>query len=135
MTAEEEVLEAARRLVEAFGSHDVEAYFASFAEDATFVFHNHPALLGSRAEYEAVWSGWEQDGFHVDGCVSTAQRAHLLTADVAVFVHCVSTTLAGEPAPQRERESIVFRRDGSGRWLGVHEHLSVDPTTDADQSP
>jgi len=132
MTAEEEVLEAARRLVEAFGSHDVPAYFDSFAADASFVFHNQPAPLDSRAEYEAVWAGWEQEGFHVDGCTSTDRRVHLLTEDVAVFTHSVRTTVAGEAAAQRERETIVFRRTASGRWLGVHEHLSVDPGADVE---
>jgi ketosteroid isomerase-like protein len=130
MTTQEQVLEAAGRLVEAFGSHEVATYFDSFAEDATFVFHTNPELLGSRAEYEAVWSAWESDGFRVEGCTSSDQRVHVVTPDVAVFTHSVSTRLAGEQEPQRERETIVFRRDPSGRWLGVHEHLSADPTAD-----
>jgi ketosteroid isomerase-like protein len=129
MTTQEEVLEAARLLVVAFGSHDVAAYFDSFTADATFVFPNCPAPLESRADYEATWKTWEQDGFRVEGCVSSDQRVHLVTDDVAIFMHNVSTTVEGEPAPQRERETIVFRRDASGRWLGVHEHLSADPTT------
>lgn len=129
MTTQEEVLEAARLLVVAFGAHDVAAYFDSFTADATFVFPNCAAPLESRADYEATWKSWEQDGFRVEGCVSSDQRVHLLTDDVAVFTHDVSTTIAGEVAPQRERETIVFRRDASGRWLGVHEHLSADPAT------
>jgi ketosteroid isomerase-like protein len=128
MTTQEQVLEAARHLVDAFGSHDVPRYFASFAADATFVFHSWPAPIESRADYEAIWHAWESDGFRVEGCVSSDQRVHLLTEDVAVFTHSVSTSLAGEAEPQRERETIVFRRETSGRWLGVHEHLSVDPT-------
>jgi uncharacterized protein (TIGR02246 family) len=128
-TQEEDVLEAARRLVEAFGAHDVSAYFDSFTPDATFVFPNCPAPLGSRAEYEATWRTWEQDGFRVEACVSSDQRVHLIDDDVAVFTHDVSTSLAGEATPARERETIVFRKDASGRWLGVHEHLSADPTT------
>jgi ketosteroid isomerase-like protein len=134
MTAQEEVLDAARRLIEAFGSHDVPAYFGSFAADATFVFHNHPVPLASRADYEAVWRGWEQEGFHVEGCTSSDQNVHLLTPEVAVFTHSVSTRLAGDEAAQRERETIVFRRDPSGRWLGVHEHLSVDPVDPAGEA-
>jgi uncharacterized protein (TIGR02246 family) len=128
-TQEDDVLEAARRLVEAFGSHDVSAYFDSFTPDATFVFPNCPAPLGSRAEYEATWRTWEQEGFRVEGCVSSDQRVHLIGDDVAVFTHHVSTSLAGEADPERERETIVFRKDAAGRWLGVHEHLSADPTT------
>jgi uncharacterized protein (TIGR02246 family) len=129
MTTQDEVLEAARLLVDAFGAHDVAAYFDSFTPDATFVFPNCPTPLESRADYQATWSAWEQDGFRVEGCVSSHQRVQVLTDDVAVFTHDVSTTLAGEAAPERERETIVFRKDASGRWLGVHEHLSTDPTT------
>jgi ketosteroid isomerase-like protein len=128
-THEEDVLEAARQLVEAFGSHDVSAYFDSFTPDATFVFPNCPAPLGSRAEYETTWKTWEQEGFRVEACVSSDQRVHLINDEVAVFTHSVSTSLAGEAAPERERETIVFRKDCSGRWLGVHEHLSADPAT------
>ena len=128
MTTQEQVLEAARHLVDAFGSHDVPAYFASFAADATFVFHNWPAPIESRSDYEAIWESWERDGFRVEGCVSSDQRVHLLTQDVAVYTHSVRTSLAGEVEPQRERETIVFRQEASGRWLGVHEHLSIDPT-------
>ncbi|GAA1148938.1 nuclear transport factor 2 family protein [Nocardioides aquiterrae] len=122
------MLEAARRLVDAFGAHDVASYFDGFAADATFVFPNCPAPLESRAEYEATWQDWEQDGFRVEGCTSSDPRVQLLTDDVAVFTHRVTTALAGEEAPQHERETIVFRRDAAGRWLGVHEHLSPDPT-------
>jgi ketosteroid isomerase-like protein len=51
----------------------------------------------------------------------------ILSPDTAVFTHRVRTRLAGEAAELSERETIVFRRDSSGTWLGVHEHLSVDP--------
>lgn len=50
---------------------------------------------------------------------------HFLTPDVAVFTHEVATdvSLGGERGVSRERETIVFRRDGDG-WIAVHEHLS-----------
>jgi ketosteroid isomerase-like protein len=127
VTAQDEVLRAAQQLVDAFGSHDRPAYFASFADEATFVFHNFPDTIESRADYEAIWATWEQEGFHVEGCLSLDQRVRLVTPDVAIFTHRVRTSLAGETSPQRERESIVFRREPTGRWLGIHEHLSVDP--------
>ena len=57
----DDVLAVAAALVDAFGRHDVEAYFGAFRADATFVFHSHPEPLGSRAEYEALWRSWEQD--------------------------------------------------------------------------
>jgi ketosteroid isomerase-like protein len=123
----DEVLDAGRALVAAFGSHDVPRYFASFAEDASFLFHNTDEVITSRSRYEQIWREWERDGFRVLGCRSLDQRVQLLGPDTAIFTHRVRTLLAGEEAELRERETIVFRRDGSGRWLGVHEHLSVDP--------
>ncbi|MDN5764970.1 MAG: hypothetical protein L0H96_02005 [Humibacillus sp.] len=52
-----------------------------------------------------------------------------LFADVAVFTHRVRTltsTKAGQ-AESAERETIVFHRALGTQWVGVHEHLSVDP--------
>ncbi|NJC72608.1 nuclear transport factor 2 family protein [Planosporangium thailandense] len=128
--ARAEVLGAARALVHAFGSHDVDRYFSAFAADATFVFHNCAELIGSRSRYQEVWREWERDGFAVHGCRSLDQRVRLLTPDTAVFTHRVRTRVAGEPAELRERETIVFRREPAGGWLAVHEHLSVDPAPD-----
>ena len=125
----EQVMEAAATLVAAFGAHDVGGYFGAFAPDATFLFHTTPGLLESRAAYEAEWASWEADGFRVLGCESLDGQARTLTRDVAVFTHRVRTrvrTAAGEEE-LAERETIVFRRDAGGRWLGVHEHLSAEP--------
>lgn len=127
MDPRDEVLDAARGLVSAFGSHDTVRYFASFAEDASFVFHNSDETITSRSRYEEIWHAWEQDGFRVLGCHSLDQRVQLVGPDIAVFTHRVRTRLAGEDAELRERETILFRREPSGAWLGVHEHLSVDP--------
>jgi ketosteroid isomerase-like protein len=129
--ARREVLDAAAALVEAFGSHDKKTYFEAFHAGATFVFHTAEQPLGSRAEYERLWSSWEQeDGFHVESCASTDQHVQLLgSGDVAVFTHRVHTvvrTAAGEEELD-ERETVVFERDADGRWLAVHEHLSPAP--------
>lgn len=125
----DEVLAAAEGLVRAFGSHDRDAYFSAFAPDATFLFHTLGRVLGSRAEYEQEWAMWEADGFHVEGCRSIDRRVDLLTPDVAVFTHRVRTSLAGSTAEERERETIVFRKQDDG-WRAVHEHLSADPGED-----
>lgn len=121
---------AADALLAAFAAHDRDAYFAAFAPEATFVFHTTPRVLGSRAEYEAEWASWEDDGFHVEGCETLDRRIDLVAPDVAVLTHRVRTRLAGVDETQRERETILFRRDGSGSWLAVHEHLSPDPGED-----
>lgn len=127
MTASE-VTEAARALVAAFGSHDREAYFAAFAPSATFVFHNYERVLNSRDEYEALWDQWVEGGFRVLGCTSSNQAVTMLSPAVAVFTHDVRTQLADgtDVVTTAERETIVFQR-ADGRWLGVHEHLSVAP--------
>jgi uncharacterized protein (TIGR02246 family) len=125
-----EVLAAAAEVVRAFGSGDVDGYFACFAKDATFVFHSTPRVLDSRAAYRDEWTSWERaDGFRVLECTSSEQRVQDL-GDVAVFTHRVRTRVyaGGEEAELRERETIVFRRNGDGRWLAVHEHLSPDPS-------
>ena len=124
--SETAALLAATELIAAFGSHDTRRYFDGFAPEATFLFHAEPALLPDRAAYEALWADWERDGFRVLSCRSLDARIDLITDDVAVFTHSVRTRLAGVDEEQRERETIVFRRGADGRWLGVHEHLSLD---------
>jgi ketosteroid isomerase-like protein len=129
MSVTEDVLNAARHLVEAFGRHDTAAYFDCFAPGATFIFYTTPARLANRAEYEALWAAWErQDAFRVLCCESAGQAVQIL-GDVAIFSHDVTTlvrTTAGEQTV-RERESIVFWQCDDGTWTAVHEHLSPQP--------
>jgi uncharacterized protein (TIGR02246 family) len=131
VTEADEVRAAAADLVRAFGSHDREAYFAAFAPSSTFLFHAMDRLLASRAEYEELWRSWEAEGFRVLGAESSEARVDLVAPGVAVFTHRVTTTVADTPEPLRERETIVFTRDADGRWLAVHEHLSLDPEAPA----
>jgi ketosteroid isomerase-like protein len=126
--AEDGVLAAAARLVGAFSGHDTDAYFAAFAEDASFIFHNLDRVLTSRDAYRAEWRLWEaRDGFRVLDCRSTEQHVQI-AGDVAVFIHAVETdiSMSGERITNRERETIVFRRE-AGEWIAFHEHLSVLP--------
>lgn len=113
----------------AFARHDVTTYFESFAPEATFIFHNCDDVVLSRTAYEDLWRTWERDGFRVLSCASIGGAVQMLGADVGVFRHSVRTALAdGNGSIETgERETIVFQRL-DGRWLGVHEHLSVDPT-------
>ena len=124
--SEPEVLAAVDAIIDDFGHHRRDAYFAGFAEDATFVFHTGRGRLESRADYEAEWDRWERDeDFRVLACRSSARRVQQIGVDVAIFTHDVETELAdGEGSVTlQERETIVLhRRDG--RWLCVHEHLS-----------
>jgi len=124
----EEVLAAARHLVQAFGRHDEADYFDCFAPDATFIFYTTATRLGSAAEYQDLWRTWErEDGFRVLSCTSARQQVQDL-GDVAVFSHNVTTVIRSTRGEETvaERETIVFRRDGE-RWVAVHEHLSANP--------
>ena len=129
MSTQQAVLQAASALVDAFGRHDVGAYFAAFAEDASFLFHNHPVRLENRAAYQALWQSWEAAaGFRVLACRSSDQHVQWL-GSLALFAHQVSTTVQVDGVTQQlqERESILFRQEADGRWLAVHEHLSPLP--------
>ncbi|BEL03640.1 nuclear transport factor 2 family protein [Actinoplanes sichuanensis] len=123
-----QVLEAAARIVAAFGAHDTVGYFRGFAADATFVFHTTAQPVRSLSDYEQLWYGWERDGFRVLSCESTDQHVQPVGEDVAIFTHRVRTVVRLDGAEQTldERETIVFhKRDG--QWLAVHEHLSGAP--------
>lgn len=128
MAAEDEVIEAAVALIDAFARNDRRRYFAAFTPDATFIFHGTARVLESRADYEAEWEAWIRDlAFHVKGCISSRRVVKLL-GDVAVFTHQTEThiaTKAGEES-YHERETIIFHKV-DGKWLGVHEHLSPLP--------
>ncbi|MEU5519344.1 YybH family protein [Streptomyces sp. NPDC093250] len=126
-TTVQEVRTAADALVAAFAEGRLDDYFGAFAPDATFVFHTTPRRLGSTAEYRALWQQWvDQDGFRILGCTSSAQLIQPF-GDTAVFSHDVETRVATHTGEEtlHERETIVFRRAGNGRWLAVHEHLSA----------
>jgi ketosteroid isomerase-like protein len=126
MTHELEVLRAANALIGHFGSGEVEAYFAAFAPQASFIFHQHPDRLMSLEAYRQCWRDWEREtGFRVIACQSSGQVVRML-GDTALFMHDVRTeteTNTGRSIAY-ERESILFRQEPDGRWLAWHEHLS-----------
>jgi ketosteroid isomerase-like protein len=128
VSAVDEVVAAATKIVDDFGNHRTNDYFSGFAADATFMFYTHTERLNSRAEYEALWALWEKDdGFRVHGCRSRDQRVQILSESAAVFTHYVESDveIGGDVSTINERETIVFeRRDGS--WVAVHEHLSPE---------
>lgn len=120
---------AAGALVAAFATHDRERYFDSFAPNASFIFYNSDRVFYSREEYEIEWKEWETTGFQVLACTSLNPNVMVLTPEVAVFTHQVRTRLntADGIIDTGERETIIFQLC-EGKWLGVHEHLSLDPT-------
>lgn len=130
--AHEDVLSTASALVDAFARHDTTAYFAHFSAEASFIFYTIPEPLTSRSAYEQLWESWERvDGFRVLSCSSLEQSVRLVGA-TAVFSHRVLTEVDTHNGPDSldERETIVFEKQESGRWVAVHEHLS--PSTPSD---
>ena len=123
--SESDVLAAAQNLVECFGAFDKVAYFACFAQDATFTFYNYAPTLNSRAEYESLWDEWAGNGWRVTSCTSSEQRVHMVSREVAIFTHQVDTVFGPEDPLAHERETIVFVYDHE--WRAVHEHLSALP--------
>jgi ketosteroid isomerase-like protein len=124
-----EVMRAAATIVRGYGAHDTEAYFAGFHPEATFVFHTSPERLGSTGEFRTEWERWErEDGFRVLSCRSSDQHVQVW-GEVAVFTHTIDSVVrtADGDESSTERETIVFARQGDGRWLAVHEHLSPLP--------
>ena len=116
---------AAQRLVDAFSRNDASAYFASFTEDATFVFHNMEQPLLSRHAWFTQWTDWQKEGGAIIKCVSSNQHVQI-NGDVAIFFHDVDTLVqsGGQQRRLAERETIIFRRTQQG-WLACHEHLSA----------
>ncbi|MBU6397901.1 MAG: nuclear transport factor 2 family protein [Rhodospirillales bacterium] len=123
-----EVCAVATALIAAFEANDRDGYFSYFIPEARFIFHAVPFVMESRAAYEAEYDRWvREEGFTVLECTSTRQHADVY-GDSAVFTHQTFTrvrTHVGESG-YHERESIIFTRQ-NGRWLAVHEHLSLLP--------
>ena len=129
----EAVLAAASEIVDAFAATDGERYFATFAPDASFVFHTEPERLADRAAYEQLWAGWVDGGWRVVSCDSSDRLVQTFPGG-AVFTHSVDTTVdTGDGTESyRERETIVFRAEEATdatatRLVAVHEHLSPMP--------
>jgi ketosteroid isomerase-like protein len=120
------VLAAAHKLIHAFSRHDRIRYFRAFSPDASFIFYAHSRVLATRAEYEKLWTAWEVHlGFRVLGCESSEQSVQML-GSTAIFRHRVVTMVSTKAGVSRldERETIVFQRTDTRKWLAVHEHLS-----------
>lgn len=130
LPSEGEVLEAAARIVDAFAATDTERYFSAFAPESSFIFHTEQHQLRSREAYEQLWADWVSDGWSVVSCTSSNQQVTVFPGG-AVFSHEVATTARTRDGDEsyRERETIVFRRDGNDRLIAIHEHLSPTPAS------
>lgn len=126
------VLEAATSLISAFGATDTDAYFGSFTDDATFVFHTERRPVITKTDYQDEWRSWLTSGWSVVAVESSSQRVDL-HGRLAVFTHVVRTTSRApseavtDEQTVHERETILFARQLDGSVLAVHEHLSLAP--------
>ncbi|VFT11052.1 ketosteroid isomerase [Pseudomonas aeruginosa] len=127
----EQVLEAARRLVAAFARNDAEAYFAAFSEDASFIFHNWPQPLRSRAAYRKLLGALATRGRLRSAGVRIQQylrQPARRPGDLQPRCRHPGCASRGTESLNRERETILFRLEQQeGRWLACHEHLSAMP--------
>jgi ketosteroid isomerase-like protein len=126
MPAKKEVIQTALDLISAFAKNDRKSYFSYFTPDANFIFYSVNRVLESRAAYEDEWETWiKNDGFHVEECISINHRVKIY-GDVAVFSHDTRTRVSTNDGKHsyNEKETIVFHKV-EGKWLGVHEHLSL----------
>jgi ketosteroid isomerase-like protein len=124
--AAQQVLEAADRLVAAFGEGRVDDYFACFHPEATFIFYTTDRRLESTAEWRLLWNRLvREDDFRVLECFSRERRVQDL-GNGAVFTHDVETHVSTRSGKEtlHERETIVLARQEDGTWLAIHEHLS-----------
>ena len=73
--------------------------------------------------------GEEAHGLHIEGGDSS-EPAVVTHGSMAVFSHRRTTRLQfdGHSETRRERETLAFGKDKSGRWLALHRHLSLDPS-------
>ena len=121
-----QVLEAADRLVAAFGEGRVDDYFACFHPAATFIFYTTDRRLESTMEWRLLLDRLaREDNFRVLECFSRERRVQAL-GDGAVFTHDVETHISPRSGKEilHERETVVFVRQEDGSWLAVHGHLS-----------
>ncbi|MDH6236728.1 nuclear transport factor 2 family protein [Cryobacterium sp. CG_9.6] len=121
-----EALAAVDDIIDNFGHHRRDDYFAGFAPDATFLFYTHPHRLESRSAYERLWASWEHvNSFRVLACTSDNRHIQMF-GHTAVFTHDVDTLVAidGVTSTLLERESIILEQR-NGAWICVHEHLSA----------
>jgi uncharacterized protein (TIGR02246 family) len=121
--AEDEVLALHRRVLDAWGAGDAEAFAAPFRDDAVFVAFDGSVLCGRAQIADAhrdLFERWLKGSRLID----ERTIVRFLGADTAI-VHAVGgTVLRGKASPAPERDSIqtlVAVRDAGG-WTFVSFH-------------
>jgi len=86
---------------------------------------NEQGVLQAAAHLVSRFAAHDFDGYF--SCFDE-KTVFILFGSVAIFSHDVATTLGTNDGDKsfNERETIVFN-EVSGKWVGVHEHLSPMP--------
>ncbi|HWO69487.1 MAG TPA: nuclear transport factor 2 family protein [Actinomycetota bacterium] len=120
-----EVLATVEGLEARLDAGDLDAYFAGFAPDATFLFYNEERRLESTAEYRALLeeriagSGLR----FLDRLRSEVRVQRWEDVAVVTFLDEATYEWEGDRETTRGRASWVLRRDGE-RWVVIHVHIS-----------
>jgi ketosteroid isomerase-like protein len=111
---------AVNAIYDGFLAGDRAAIDANIAVDATMWDAFHEPLIRGKAELDAV-----RDARPSGGPRPTGLRADDpvidVAGDIALVRHTLTVVTPGEP-DRRVRNTSVWRRDGGGRWLCVHNH-------------
>ena len=93
-------------LVAAFAASDATAYFAHFHPDASFLFHDTPGLIRSRADYEALWA----HGSGRTASASSPANPPISTSSSTATSRCSPTRSEREGSSQARRKSSTSER-------------------------
>jgi uncharacterized protein (TIGR02246 family) len=117
---EAEIIALHRRMLDAWGAGDGQAFAAPFADDALFIGFDGSVLRGREriaAAHQGLFDRWLKG----TRLVEERTKVHVVSPDVAI-VHAIGgTVMRGKSKPAPERNSIqtlVAVRDGD-RWSFV----------------
>jgi ketosteroid isomerase-like protein len=107
-------------IYDGFLAGDRAAIDANIAADATIWDAFHVPLIRGKEELDAVRDGRPSDGLRPTGLRPDDPVIDVF-GDIAVVRHILTVVTPGEPE-QRAGNTSVWRRDGGGRWLCIHNH-------------
>jgi ketosteroid isomerase-like protein len=104
---------------------DIGAALDLLTEEAVFFFSNGAVVQGKEAFAALMTSSWRLIATYDYASREARWIVRSDAAAVLVYGFSWSGTVGGTPAGGSGRGTRVFRPDGDGAWLLVHEHLSA----------
>jgi uncharacterized protein (TIGR02246 family) len=118
-----------RRVLEAWGAGDGEAFAAPFSDDAVFIGFDGSVMRGREqiaSTHQEVFDHWMKG----TRLVEEGTEVRFVARDVAI-VHALGGTLMrgkSEPAPERESiQTLVAVRDGGGWSFASFQNTRIRP--------